>query len=85
MSSLSIEQVLTCYHEYMNVSVDNPPTQKQFLQNLELKMKDDEFLGDTNSLLRVNETYDCTKAYKLITTTLFNRADQPYYIGKQRE
>ncbi|MBN1925556.1 MAG: nucleotidyl transferase AbiEii/AbiGii toxin family protein [Prolixibacteraceae bacterium] len=70
LANLNIEQVITCYHEYMKFVVDNPPTQKQFLQNMELKMKDREFLDDTVSLLRVEEKYDYEKAYELIKTSL---------------
>ncbi len=73
LANLNIEKVLTCYHEYMKFVVDNPPTQKQYLQNMELKMKDREFLDDTVSLLRVEETYDYEKAYDLIKTNLLKK------------
>lgn len=73
MANLNIEQVITCYHEYMKFVVDNPPTQKQYLQNMELKMKDREFLDDTVSLLRVEEKYDSEKAYELIKTNLLEK------------
>lgn len=73
LANLNIEQVLTCYHEYMKVVVDNPPTRKQFLQNMELKMKDVEFLDDTVSLLRIEEKYDYEKAYQLIKTNLLEK------------
>lgn len=73
MSNLNIEQVITCYHEYMKFVVDNLPTQKQYLQNMELKMKDREFLADTVSLLRVDEKYDSEKAYELIKTNLLEK------------
>jgi predicted nucleotidyltransferase component of viral defense system len=66
MSNLNIEEVITCYKEYINFVVDNPPTRKQYLQNMELKMKDMEFLDDTVSLLRVDEKYDYYEAYELI-------------------
>lgn len=70
LANLNIEHVITCYDEYMKFVVDTPPTQKLFLQNLELKMKDREFLDDTISLLRVEEKYDSEKAFELIKTTL---------------
>lgn len=73
LANLNTDQVITCYKEYMNFVVDNPPTQKQYLQNLELKMKDREFIDDTLSLLRVNENYDHFKAYELIKTTLLEK------------
>jgi predicted nucleotidyltransferase component of viral defense system len=73
MSNLNIEQVITCYREYMKFVVDNPPTQKQYLQNMELKIKDREFLDDTVSLLRVSEKYDFEKAYELIKTNILEK------------
>jgi len=54
----------------MNFVVDHLPTQKLFLQNMEVKMKEREFLDDTVSLLRANEKYDNYKAYELIKTNL---------------
>lgn len=73
LSNLNIEQVITCYKEYINFVVDNPPTRKQFLQNMELKMKDKEFLNDTIALHRVDEKYDCNEAYELIKTILLEK------------
>ena len=70
LANLNIEQVLTCYHEYMKFVVDNPPTQKQYLQNMELKMKDNEFLGDTKVLLRPDESYYSEKAWETIKKEL---------------
>ena len=43
---------MECYGRYMEFSVDKPPSYKQFMQNMELKMQDSEFLGDTELLLR---------------------------------
>ena len=65
-TSLNINQVIQSYKEYMAFVVDNPPTQKQYLNNLELKMKDREFLEDTTSLLRPDETYDYNEAYNTV-------------------
>lgn len=73
LADLNVGQVISCYHEYMNFVVENPPTQKQFLQNLELKMKDREFLDDTVSLLRVNEKYNQNLAYELIKNEIIKR------------
>jgi len=70
LANMNIEQVITCYHEYMKFVVDHHPTQKQYIQNMELKMKDREFLDDTVSLLRVDEKYDYNIAYELIKEKL---------------
>ena len=73
MEDVNAENVLLCYHKYMSFVVDRIPTQKEYLKNIEQKLLDDEFLGDTKLLLRQEEQYDPHKAYELIKTSLLNR------------
>ncbi|MFV0591320.1 MAG: nucleotidyl transferase AbiEii/AbiGii toxin family protein [Draconibacterium sp.] len=67
------EQVIRCYREYINFVVDKPPTQKEFLLNMERKIKDAEFLGDTNMLLRPDEKYNPQEAYELVKNELIEK------------
>lgn len=69
-TSLNIDRVIQSYKEYMAFVVDNPPTQKQYLNNLEAKMKDRGFLEDTTSLLRPDETYDPIMAYETVKSKI---------------
>ena len=71
--ALNLDQILTCYREYMNFVVSSPPTQKEFLLNMETKMQDAEFLGDTQLLLRNGESYDPQKAYELVKVSLLEK------------
>lgn len=71
--ALNLDQILTCYREYMNFVVSAPPTQKEFLLNMETKMQDAEFLGDTQLLLRNGENYDPQKAYELVKVNLLEK------------
>jgi predicted nucleotidyltransferase component of viral defense system len=71
--ALNLDQILTCYREYMNFVVSAPPTQKEFLLNMEIKMQDAEFLGDTQLLLRNGESYDPQKAYELVKVNLLEK------------
>jgi len=75
MSSIEVDtpRVLLCYKEYMKFTVDQPPTRKQFLHNMEGKITDNEFLGDIKSLLRMDEKYDPNKAWGLIKTALVEK------------
>lgn len=41
--NLNKEALLQCYHAYMEFVVDEPPTQKIYLQNMEIKMQDRNF------------------------------------------
>lgn len=70
---LNTVKLLHCYQKYMEFVVDNPPTRKMFIENMEIKMQDPEFLGDTKALLRPNEKYPQQKAYELIRKKLIEK------------
>jgi len=70
---LDIDALLHCYREYMNFSVEKPPTQREYILNMEAKMQDSEFLGDTTALLRSDVPYDPQTAYELVKKTLIER------------
>ena len=60
----------------MEFSVGNPPTKQMFLENMETKMQDTEFLGDTTALLRPYEKYPQEEAYQLIKSILIEKITQ---------
>lgn len=70
---LDIDALLHCYREYMTFSVEKPPTQREYILNMEAKMQDSEFLGDTTALLRPDVPYNPQTAYELVKTTLIER------------
>ena len=57
----------------MAFSVDNPPTQKQFLRNMEQKLQDPDFQGDIYALLRPGVKYDQNKAYEIVKSELIEK------------
>jgi predicted nucleotidyltransferase component of viral defense system len=63
---LNINSVLACYKRYMEFVVEQPPTKKLFLQNMELKLNDDAFSGDIKALIRPEEYYDQAAAYEIV-------------------
>ena len=71
--ALNSNKVLECYHKYMEFVVDNPPSQKEFLQNMEIKMQDDEFWGDTELLLCPDEKFNPQEAYEIIKKELIEK------------
>ena len=71
--SLNIEHLIECYLEYMRFSAGSVPSQKEFIDNMELKMKDNEFLGDITALLRPTEKYDQGEAYDRIRNSLLTK------------
>lgn len=76
------EAILKCYHEYMQFSVEHPPTQKMYLLNMEAKMQDDEFTGDITGLIRPTENYDQKAAYEMVRTELLEKIDETKKIIK---
>jgi len=71
--TLDTDKIIQSYHKYMQFVVDTPPTLKQYLQNMELKLQDSEFLGDTAMLLRPDTEYNPQKAWELVKTTLIEK------------
>lgn len=60
------ELLLRCFNRYMDFSVTKAPTYKQFVQNMEDKMRDPDFLGDMDNLLHPDVTLDMQEAYQVV-------------------
>lgn len=72
-TELNIDNVLKCYHQYMDFVVDHIPTYKEFIINMEDKMQDEEFLGDTQQLLRPDENFNPQDGYEVVRSVLIDR------------
>jgi hypothetical protein len=58
----------------MEFVVEKAPTYKQFVANMEAKLVDPEFIGDTEILLRSDaDKFDATLAYDLVKNTFIDR------------
>jgi len=55
---LDKEAIIQSYRRYMDFSQGSSPTQRQFILNIEAKMEDSEFLGDTKAILKPNSLFD---------------------------
>ena len=66
-------KVLVAYRKYMEFSVDQPPSQKEFLQNIEQKEEDPAFGGDIYALLRPGIKYDQQTAFELVRTEIIEK------------
>jgi predicted nucleotidyltransferase component of viral defense system len=71
--ALDKDALLQTYREYMAFSVEEPPSQREFILNMEAKMKDTEFLGDTMALLRPTTPFIPQDAYDLVKAELIER------------
>lgn len=67
------EKIVECYHRYISFVVEKPPTKKEFLLNMEAKITSEEFLGDTNFLLRPDEVYHPKTAFDLVKNLLIEK------------
>ncbi len=66
------DKVIECYNTYMDFVVDKKPTYKQFVNNMETKMQDKEFLTDTLPLLRPEIRFNQHEAYKMVYDTFID-------------
>jgi predicted nucleotidyltransferase component of viral defense system len=71
--NLDIDMLISCYQKYMKFVVELPPTKQVFIENMELKMQDSEFIGDTMALLRPDENYSIQEAYLLIKQLILDK------------
>lgn len=65
--------IIRCYKRYMDFSVSKPPTYKQFIQNMESKMIDPDFMEDMENLIHADETYDIREAYEIVKEKIIDR------------
>ncbi|MDR0364288.1 MAG: nucleotidyl transferase AbiEii/AbiGii toxin family protein [Bacteroidales bacterium] len=65
-ANVDVERMIHCYKAYMQHSVGKPPTQKQFLSNMEEKMRDEEFLQDIHFILKPGAEYNNDAAWELV-------------------
>lgn len=73
LPNLDKDLIINCYREYMQYVVESPPNQKNYLENLEEKMLDDEFIGDTTALIAPNENYNPFFAFKVVKAGLIEK------------
>uniref|UniRef100_UPI00359F954F nucleotidyl transferase AbiEii/AbiGii toxin family protein n=1 Tax=Prevotella heparinolytica TaxID=28113 RepID=UPI00359F954F len=63
-------KILECYRQYMKFVVEQPPTRKQFLANMETKLKDSEFITDMYAIIRPGISYRIEEAWAFIREIL---------------
>ena len=63
---LDIDRVMTAYDRYLRFVASHAPTYKEYVLNMEEKMQNPEFLGDTTGLLRPGLTFDPQPSWEKI-------------------
>ncbi len=74
-SACDTERIISCFRTYMEFVVEKAPTRKEFLLNLEQKMTDSVFLGDTTAILRPGINYVPEKAFETVVEKLISKID----------
>ncbi len=67
------DKVLACFKEYMEFVVEHAPSYKEYVQNMEEKMRDEEFLTDVVPLLRPEVSFIPEEAYNIVYGSLINK------------
>ncbi len=71
---LDIEQIIHCFKEYITFATGNrPPSQKEFLMNIEEKENDPNFTGDMEALLRPEIPYNQEAAFEWLKRELIGK------------
>jgi predicted nucleotidyltransferase component of viral defense system len=71
--NVDAEKTVQCYKKYMAFSVDKPPTQKQFLANMEEKITMKEFTDDIHLILKKGVQYDEKEAWESVRKKLIEK------------
>jgi predicted nucleotidyltransferase component of viral defense system len=72
-TDVNTDDIIRCYRRYIGFVVQQPPTHKQFILNMEEKMQDPDFLTDSRLLLRPGITFDPHEAYEIVRTRLIDK------------
>ena len=70
---VSIDKIIQAYTFYMKDEPRGVPESNTYIENIELKLKDPEFLADTTILLHPSEEYNPEEAYNTLRDLLFSK------------
>ena len=71
-TSVNPDKIIEAWNFYMKAE-DNSITQKQFLENVDKKISDQDFLGDLEGLLRPGIIYKAPEAYLFVKKMLLEK------------
>ncbi len=71
-ANVDLTRIIEAWKFYMKQE-DNSVSQKEFLENMEKKILDQDFLGDMQGLLRSDLSYKITEAYEFVKRELLEK------------
>lgn len=72
-TDIDLPKVIACYRTYMQASGVDLPTKEQYIKNIETKMQDSEFTGDTIGLIKPNEEWNSQAAFHFIKMEILDK------------
>lgn len=71
---INVDEILLCFRKYIEFATGkNPPSQKEFLLNIEAKEKDPDFSGDMEGLLRPEIKYNQQQAFEWLKAEVIEK------------
>ena len=70
---LDLDRVMTAYDRYLRFVASHAPTYKEFVLNMDEKMQNPEFLGDTVGLLRPSLTFEPQPAWEQVRDVIVTK------------
>lgn len=70
---LDLDRVMTAYDRYLRFVASHAPTYKEYVLNMEEKMLNPEFLGDTTDLLRPGLSFDAQSSWEKVRDKLLSK------------
>lgn len=73
LTDVNVDDIICCYKRYIGFVVQQPPTHRQFILNMEEKMQDSDFLTDSELLLRPGFIFNPHEAYNVVKAKLIDK------------
>ena len=70
---LDLDRVMTAYDHYLRFVANHAPTYKEFVLNMDEKMQNPEYIGDTTGLLRPGLTFDPLPSWEKVRDEIVAR------------
>jgi len=73
-TDINVDEIIQCFKQYIEFATDKkPPSQKEFLQNIEEKEIDPNFTGDMEALLRPEIKYNQQDAFNWLKAEIIEK------------
>ena len=75
IAKVDASQLLRCWRKYMSTDGHLPPTRREFIENMNLKMASPDYLNDMQDILRPGVVFDPRLAFQRVQEQVLNLID----------